>query len=264
MRIPLLAGREFHWQDGPKAGLKIILNQSAARLLFPGRSAVGEVVTNIGDHPREVIAVVGDAKYASISEVAPATIYLPITQTTDEISSYSAVVRVDGDPAPLAAAVRELIGKMAPEVPVPVMTTMQRQVDVSLTSERMMAMLSIFFAACALLVTGIGLYGTLAYATARRTSEIGIRMALGAHRMQVVMLVFRENLWSTAIGALAGLGIALAGARVLASFLYGTSVHDPWVLTGAVASLALIASAASLLPAIRAARIEPMEALRAE
>jgi ABC-type antimicrobial peptide transport system permease subunit len=149
-------------------------------------------------------------------------------------------------------------------MPAPAMTSMSSQIDTSITSERMMAMLSVFFAACALLVTAIGLYGTLAYATARRTSEIGIRMALGAQRLQVVSLVFRENAWIAICGCAAGLIAALLVSRTLASFLYGTSTRDPWVLIGSVAALISIASAASLLPAIRAARIDPMEALRTE
>jgi ABC-type antimicrobial peptide transport system permease subunit len=127
-----------------------------------------------------------------------------------------------------------------------------------------MALLAVFFAVCALLVTAIGLYGTLAYATARRTSEIVIPMALGAQRAQVVGMVFRENAWVAASGSLAGLVIALVAARALGSLLYGTSVHDPWVLAGSVAVLTLIASAASLVPALRAARIDPMRALRTE
>jgi ABC-type antimicrobial peptide transport system permease subunit len=153
---------------------------------------------------------------------------------------------------------------MAPDVLAPVMTTMSSALDESIRSERMMAMLSVFFAACALLVTAIGLYGTLAYATARRTSEIGIRIALGAQRVQVVSLVFRENAWIAICGCAAGLLAALLSSRVLASLLYGTSTHDPWVLVGSVAALISIASAASLLPAIRAARIDPIEALRTE
>jgi putative ABC transport system permease protein len=134
----------------------------------------------------------------------------------------------------------------------------------AMSTERMMALLSVFFAGCALLVTAIGLYGTLAYATARRTSEIGIRMALGAQRMRVMLLVFRENALVATIGSGIGLAIALLVSRALASFLYGTSPHDPWVLVGSVAALSLIASVASLLPAVRAARIEPMAAIRRE
>ena len=142
------------------------------------------------------------------------------------------------------------------------MTSMESVVDDSLSAERMMALLSVFFAVCALLVTAIGLYGTLAYATARRTSEIGIRMALGARRAQVRHGVSRECAGCGWAGA--GLVAALLASRALASFLYGTSARDPWVLVGSVAALAVIASAASLLPAVRAARIEPMTAIRCE
>jgi ABC-type antimicrobial peptide transport system permease subunit len=171
---------------------------------------------------------------------------------------------MEGSAVPLAVAARPLAAKMAPEIPAPVMTTMTSELDASISLERMMAMLAVFFAGCALLVTAIGLYGTLAYATARRTSEIGIRMALGAQRAQVVGMVFRENAWTAAGGSVVGLAVAWLASRALASFLYGTSAHDPWVLLGSVAALASIASAASLVPALRAARIEPMAALRAE
>jgi ABC-type antimicrobial peptide transport system permease subunit len=153
---------------------------------------------------------------------------------------------------------------MAPEIPAPEIMTMSSDIDASISSERMMAMLSIFFALCALLVTAIGLYGTLAYATARRTSEIGIRMALGAQRTAVVGMVFRENAWLVAGGMVAGLVVALLATRALASFLYGTSVRDPWVMLASVSALTAVASAASLIPAIRAARIDPMAALREE
>jgi ABC-type antimicrobial peptide transport system permease subunit len=175
-----------------------------------------------------------------------------------------ALVRIDGPAASFAAAARALTAKMAPDIPAPVMTTMSSQLDASISSERMMAMLAVFFAVCALLVTAIGLYGTLAYATARRTSEIGIRMALGARRAQVVGMVFRENAWVAAGGSAAGLVIAVLASRVLATFLYGTSVRDPWIMFESVAVLAVIASAASLVPAMRAARVDPIVALRSE
>jgi ABC-type antimicrobial peptide transport system permease subunit len=187
-----------------------------------------------------------------------------MTQDGGKKPSFAAVVRFEGSATPLAAAARSLAAKMAPDIPAPAMTTMSSELDASISSERMMAMLAVFFAGCALLVTAIGLYGTLAYATARRTSEIGIRMALGAQRTQVVALVFRENAWIALGGSLSGLIVALIASRALASFLYGTSVRDPWVLLGSVAALTLIASAASILPALRAARIDPMRALRTD
>ena len=269
MRIPLLAGRDFRWNETRTSGKKIILNQAAAKLLFPGQNPLGQQVyadtkSHTKENTCEVVAVVGDIHYASISEAAPPEAYISITQDDGHKSSYTAVVRSDGPHAALAAAARSLAAQMSPDIPPPVMISMSDQLDDSIRSERMMAMLAVFFAICALLVTAIGLYGTLAYATARRTGEIGIRMALGAQRAQVVSLVFRENAWVAISGSVAGLIAALLASRALASFLYGTSTRDPWVLVGSVAALLAVASSASLLPALRAARIEPIAALRTE
>jgi ABC-type antimicrobial peptide transport system permease subunit len=144
------------------------------------------------------------------------------------------------------------------------MTTADDVMNKAVATERMMALLALFFAGCALLVTAIGLYGTLAYATARRTSEIGIRMALGARRAGVVALVLRENVLVAAVGTGLGLVAAVLASRALASFLYETSPGDPSVLAFSVAALALIAGAASILPALRAVRIDPVRALRNE
>src|SRR5262249_447826 len=148
-----------------------------------------------------------------------------------------------------------------PDIPPPIMISFEDQINNSIASERMMVILAIYFAGCALLVTAIGLYGTLAYATARRTGEIGIRMALGAQRLNVIALVFRENAWVAITGSVAGLIAALMASKLLASFLYGTSVRDPWVMTASVLALLAVASAASLLPALRASKIEPIQAL---
>jgi predicted permease len=264
MHIPILTGRDFLWNETKASGLKIILNQSAAKTFFPNGNALGQIVRDHENASYEVVAVVGDARYRSVQEPPPVEVYMPITQSDSHKPSYTAVIRTEGAAAPLASAARALVAKMAPDVPAPVMTTMSSQIDNSIGAERMMAMLAVFFAVSALLVTGIGLYGTLAYATARRTSEIGIRIALGAQRLGVVAMVFRENAWVAVCGSALGLGIALFASRVLASFLYNTSVRDPWVLVGSVAALALIASAASLIPAVRAASVDPMKALRAE
>jgi predicted permease len=265
MRIPLYLGREFNWNDTKASGLKIILNQSAAKLLFPDRDALGQQVMKAGDKSSyQVVAVVGDTKYQDLRESAPPDAYVPIMQDPQEKPSLSAVVRMDGGQAPLAGAARELASRLAPIIPAPVVTTMDEVVNASITAEGMMAVLSVFFAGCALLVTGIGLYGTLAYSTARRTSEIGIRMALGAQRAGVMAMVFRENAAIAAAGSVAGLIAALLASRTLASFLYDTSPRDPWVLVSSLAALAAIASAATLLPALRAARIEPMTAIRYE
>ncbi|HEV2272922.1 MAG TPA: ABC transporter permease [Acidobacteriaceae bacterium] len=265
MRIPLHLGREFQWSDTKDSGLKMILNQSAAKLLFPRRNALRQQVVNPREKTSyEVVAVVGDAKYRDMRSPPPPAGYVPITQDLQKKPSLNAVVRVDGSQAPLAAAARSIAARLAPTIPAPVMTTLDEVLNNSIGPQRMMALLALFFAGCALLVTAIGLYGTLAYTTARRTSEIGIRMALGAQRSGVVAMIFRENALVAGIGSGAGLAAAVLASRALASFLYETSPRDPWVLVASVATLTAIASAASLLPALRAARIEPITAIRCE
>jgi putative ABC transport system permease protein len=266
MSIPLYQGRDFRWSDTTPTGLKIALNQSAAKLFFPNQNPIGQHILRDGNKKTdfEIIGVVGDAKYEDLRSPAPPAAYVPITQGEDKKPSYYAVVHTNGQAAPLAAAARSLAAQLAPDIPAPVMTTMEGTVNDSLGTERVMALLSVFFAGCALLVTAIGLYGTLAYNATRRTSEIGIRMALGAKRLGVVALIFRHNAVIAGVGLVAGLIAAALGSRVLASFLYETSPRDPWVLVGSILSLGLIASAASLLPAIRAARIEPITAIRCE
>jgi predicted permease len=264
MRIPLYLGREFSWNDSNVSGLKIILNQSAAKEFFPGQNALGQHITNPRKFSYEVVGVVADAKYRDMQSPAPAAAYVPIQQDEQPKPSLTAVVRVDGPQGPLAAAARALAARLAPSIPAPIMTTMDDVLNKSVAAERMMALLAVFFAGCALLVTAIGLYGTLAYATARRSSEIGIRMALGARRAGVVAMVLRENVLVAAVGTGAGLIAAVLVSRALASFFYKTSPGDPSVLVCSVAALVFIASAASILPALRAARIDPMLALRNE
>jgi predicted permease len=263
MGIPLLAGRDFRWNDTPGTGQKIILNAKAAKLFFPEQIALGQHIYE-GKQAFEVIGVVANAKYDYIRHPDPPTAYVPISQLDFKKFSFTAVVRARGPKAPVAIAARQLMARMAPEAPAPIMTTMEQVLNNSIRTERMMAMLSLFFALCALLITGVGLYGTLAYITTQRTSEIGIRMALGAQRWQVVRLVLMENVWITAAGTVAGLAVALLFAKLLASFLYQISPTDPWVLLASALLLALVAGLASLAPAVRAARIDPMNAIRCE
>jgi predicted permease len=265
MRIPVFAGREFGWNDTKASGMKVILNQAAAKQFFPDGNALGRQMVNSWDKTTyEVVAVVGDAKYRDVRSPAPAAAYVPIQQDPQKKPSLNAVVRVEGAWAPLSGSSRALAARLAPSIPAPILRPMEEFVDTSVATERMMAVLGVFFAGCALLVTAIGLYGTLAYATARRTSEIGIRMALGAQRMRVMAMVFRENAVVAVIGCGAGLVAAVMLSKVLASFLYETSPRDPVVYITAIAALAAVACAASLLPAVRAARIDPMSAIRCE
>ncbi|WP_446743281.1 ABC transporter permease [Silvibacterium acidisoli] len=270
MRIPLLRGRDFRWTDSATDTEKVILNKKAATMLFGDQDPIGRTVLSgparEGQQPRpiQVIGVVADTKYSGLRENFNPIGYSALTQADDETATYFAVVRTSGATGPLASAARGIAHRLAPDIPAPTMMTMQSVLNDSIGTERMMAMLSVYFAGCALLVTAIGLYGTLSYETARRTSEIGIRMALGAQRGQVVRMVYKENTWIAFSGAAAGLIIAILASRALASFLYETSGRDPWVLIVSVAALVAVASAASLLPAIRAARVDPMAAIRTE
>jgi predicted permease len=268
MKIPMMAGRDFTWDDSPSAGTKVILNQAAARQLFPDSNAIGRTFRHEERKAikvYEVVGIVGNAKYSDIRSAAPPTAYIPLAQNDPEQTpSYTSVVRTTMDTGPLAGTVRSIAAEMAPQVPAPEVTSMPKIIDDALGAERMMTLLAVFFAVCALVVTAIGLYGTLAYATARRTAEIGIRMALGARRAQVAATVFGQNLWVVMGGTVVGLAASLLTTRALASFLFSTSAHDPWVIAASIFALGLAACAASLLPALRAARIEPMTAIRCE
>jgi predicted permease len=268
-RTRLAAGRDFAWDDGPGSAPKIILNRSAARLLLKipkaagDAAALGRLISSNGKK-KEIIGVVADSQYNDLTQAAPPQIFELITQDTFPKPSYTLVVRYKGSLIPLASAARSIVARLSPLMPTPILTPMNTEIDRSIASERMLAWISVFFAVCALLVTGIGLYGTLAYTTARRTNEIGIRMALGAQRAQVVRLVVWENLLICLIGAVGGLIAALFAARLLATLLFGISAHNPWVLFGACLLLLLAGGLASLLPAIHAAHIDPNAAMRTE
>jgi ABC-type antimicrobial peptide transport system permease subunit len=248
--------------------MKIILNRTAARQLFPDGNAVGRTIRHDegkGITGYEVIGVVGDAKFADIHTAPPATAYYAMSQDDmGQSPSYTAVVRTTERSGALTADVRAITAQMAPHIPAPEATSMEEIIDAALGSERMITLLAVFFALCALVVTAIGLYGTLAYATSLRTVEIGIRMALGADRGQVAAMVFGQNLWVVMGGTVIGLAAALLTTRALASFLFLTSARDPWIIALSICALAFTACAASLLPALRASRIEPMSAIRCQ
>jgi len=212
----------------------------------------------------KVIGLVADARYTGLRDAAPPTLYTPITQKVKDRPSYMAIVRTDGSPAAAIAPSRAVIRRAAPDIPFPPPMTMERTIDESIGSERMMATLALFFAGIALLITGIGLYGTLAFSTERRTGEIGIRMALGARRGDVMSMVCRENGVIAIGGCVVGVAGSLAASRFLATFLYGTTARNPAVLVTAALLLGAIAAVASLIPALRASRIDPIRAIRYE
>jgi predicted permease len=269
LNIPLLAGRDFNEQDSSAKEIRVLINRSAARMFFPQGDAVGRLLGDPYHGPKvannRIIGIVGDTKYQKLRDPDPPMVYSVVGSDSNlKKPSYEFILRVSGPIAPLASAIRNILAQLAPDVPAPTLMTMERQIDEDNTADRMMTLLSAFFALSALLVTAIGLYGVLAWSTARRTSEIGIRMALGAGRTQVVALIFRENLWLAIAGAGVGFAAAILASRALASFLYGTSPRDPWILSASLAVLCLVSAIASLIPALRAASIDPMQALRTE
>jgi ABC-type antimicrobial peptide transport system permease subunit len=211
---------------------------------------------------------VKDAKYETLREEIPPTAYRAWTQDRPGMAAPSPFTNFElrsaaGAPADLIPGVKAAMEEVNRDITLQ-FTTLARQVDESLTRERLLATLSGFFGALALLLATIGLYGVMAYNVARRRNEIGIRMALGAEQSRVLRMVLGEVALLIGIGLVIGLGAALATTRFVASFLYGIKSNDPWTLSLAAGVLALVAALAGFLPAHRASRLDPMTALREE
>ncbi len=263
----VVLGRDFDGHEGAGSPLVAILNETAARKLFGRANPLGKHFrTQEGNHtdpPVEIIGVVADAKYQSLREETSETIYLPIDQHEALGPYYSLELRTDGPAAALIPAVRRQLDQGRPGTSY-TLTLLSAQVDESLTRERLLATLSGFFGALALLLAGIGLYGTVAYSVARRRHEIAIRLTLGALRNRVVGMVLGEVGWIVGAGIALGLLLALATTRWVASFLFGLTPSDPLTLALAAAALAAVALVAAVLPAWRAARLDPVVSLREE
>jgi predicted permease len=265
MRIGLLRGRGLRWTDGSPER-KVVLSESAAKLLFPGGGVLGRhIIFEDGKTPAEVVGVVEDAKYGSLRDAAPPTVYsAAATQDALVGMSFTIVVRSTGSPVSLIAAARRVMQRIVPDIPAPVAFSMEELIADSLATERMITMLALFFGALALLMTGIGLYGTLAYATERRTGEIGIRLALGALPRNVIAMVCMENGTIALCGCLVGILGSVGASKVIASFVYGVSPGDPIIFASAALLLLAVAAGASLVPAVKASKIDPIAAIRCE
>ncbi len=274
--LALVAGRPLALTDRVGGPLVAVVNQAMVRRFLPPGSPIGRRF-GFGGAKRardiEIVGVVKDAKYHRLDEKAVPLVYLPVAQLPDSMHDAHLLrdieLRVDpaaGDAAVawVAAQLRRAVAEAAPGLPVLNITTMSEQLTRSLARERAVARLTGFFGLLALLLAAIGLYGVMSYSVARRTGEIGLRMALGAPRAEVLGLVIRETLVLVAIGVATGLVATWALARLATSQLFGITAHDPATLVGATAALILVALLAGFLPARRAAGVEPMEALRYE
>jgi predicted permease len=264
--IPVISGRGFLASDDIAAPRVAIVSEGFVKRYFVGREALGATIQFPGLYGPEVriVGVVGDAKYQDLKSPAPPMLYRAMRQFTATFPYVTLLVRTAGDPGPAAATVRAAITAVAPGLRIENVVTIDDALNRSLIRERLTAALAALFGAIALGLTAVGLYGVVSYAVARRTGEIGIRMALGAQRSSVVWLVFRQSLLLVALGVAIGLPMAVAGGRVIASQLWGVGAHDPLFLAGSVFLLVAAACAASTIPARRAARVDPSIALRAE
>lgn len=266
MRTSVREGREFRWSDSGARAKVVILNASAEKALFPGEHALGQHVSDDGGKTwLEIVGVVEDAKYSSVRAVSPPAIYYPATLGMENgVSSFVFMLRVSGPVASVISSAGKIIHQNVPGLPAPVAISMEETVNESLASERILAMLAAFFGTLALVITGIGLYGTLAYVTERRTGEIGIRMALGATRSKIAFLIMVENGALAFSGCIVGLTVSFMASKQVASFLFGIRPHDPLAFGLAVLAVLLVAATASVSPALRATRIDPLSAIRYE
>ena len=269
MRTPMISGRGFNDRDTSNSIPVAIVNQTLARRFFPGVDPIGRTFYLESDPGRpapviEIVGVVKDAKYESMREDMPATAFFPILQMRgDSENSSEYELRTSIPPANLIPAVQKTIGTVNKEIPLE-FYSLAEQVDESLVRERLLATLSSFFSALALILAMIGLYGVLSYLVTQRQAEFGIRMALGARRRSVLGLVISDVLVILAGGLSVGIGISLACTHLLQKMLFGLSAHDPSTMVIAICALSAVTILAGGIPAWRASRIDPMIALRYE
>jgi predicted permease len=266
MSLPILAGRGFNATDKIDSPKVAVINQTMAQRFFPDSSPIGHRF-GFGDDPShsgdiEIVGVVKNAKYVTLQESSEAAAYFPYAQRVQYFGNFE--VRSSSDAALMIPAVRRAIAEVNPNIPVNSVSTLSEQVDESTANQRLIARLSAFFGLLAAFLVCIGIYGLLSYAVARRTSEIGVRMALGAKRSNVLWLILREILVLVAIGVVIGVPVALEGNHLVVKLLYGLSPADPGSLLAAVAMLVAIALLAGYLPARKASLVEPTVALRCE
>ncbi len=279
MGQPILRGRSITDQDNANTRDIAVVNEAFAKRFFKGQDPIGkhfglDMVEN--NTMFEIVGIVRDAKYIDPSRparpmffapLAQHSVYkLPLMQMLDHRTHYisGAVLQLRGSPAGLEAVIRKAFSEVDPNLTIINIQTMQQQVDADFDQQRAVAQMTGLFGILALVLAAVGLYGVTAYAVERRTSEIGVRMALGANRGNVIRLVLRGAFLQILIGLIVGIPVSIAGAHLIAAKLYQVEAWDPLVLAGSIMALAFCALIASIIPAQRAASINPVEALRTE
>ena len=272
MRMPLIAGRGLEESDRAGGSQVLVVNQTLARKVWPAGDAVGQRVLLGGGATdsvyRTVVGIVGDVRHRGLSAEPRPEMYLPHQQfpagTGTAMRSLYLTVRTSGDPEALTPALRAAVASLDPDAPLSEVQTMEQALG-GWAAERRLTMLVVSgFAFVALLLGAVGIYGVMAHLVVQRTREIGIRMALGAVPREILQLVLRQGAWLAGLGIAAGVLGALAVGRLLAGLLFRTAPTDPLTFAGTALLLAAVATLASVVPALRATRVDPNEALRAE
>jgi predicted permease len=271
MRIPILAGRDIEERDRPGSPPVAVVNEAFVKANLDGRNPLGQRLilsksgkaTDIG-RDMIIVGVCRNATYGSLTGGIPPVAYIPYDQGFPEPEQMVYALRTSGDPLRYVKSVREVVQQADVRVPVSDVKTQVMEIDQTISQEITFARLSSGFAMLAVVIACVGLYGTVAYSVTRRTSEIGIRMALGAQRGTVVQMILHEVLAFAAVGLTIGAGAALATSKYVESFLYGIKHNDPRALLAAMAVLLTAALAAGYIPARNASRIDPMSAVRHE
>jgi len=268
MGIQLVEGRLFNAQDTQTSNKVAVINETMARRFFPKGSAIGHRfgIGEIPDHPgeKEVIGVVKDAKYTSLTEGTQMAAYFPCTQNPGFFGNFVVRYAPAANRQEIISRTRHAIAEINSNILVNNITSLEEQVDGSIATQSLIGRLSTFFGIVAVFLASIGIYGLLSYSVARRTSEFGVRLALGARSLTLFWMILRESILLLALGLAIGVPIALSSTRILKSQLYELSPIDPTAISVAIAAVSVMTIAAAWLPARRATKIDPMRALRTE
>jgi putative ABC transport system permease protein len=272
LRIPVLQGRGIEATDRIGTPGVAVINRTLAKQVWPGGDALGQRILLGGGATdsvwRTVVGIVGDVRHRGLDAEPRPEIYLPHAQfpagTGTALRTLRVVLRTDGDPAQLTGALRAALAELDPDIPLADVQTMEEALGAWAAERRLTMLLVAGFALLALILGAVGVYGVMAHLVVQRTREIGIRIALGALPREILGLVLSQGAWVAGLGIAAGLAGALAATRLLAGLLFGVGPTDPATLMATATALAIVAALASLLPALRAIRTDPVEALRAE
>jgi predicted permease len=267
--MPVLRGRDINERDTTSSRQIAVINSAFAEHFFKDQNPIGRTFAFDDDTDKgaqiEIVGVVGDIKRDDVRDKPDPTVYRPIFQVQEQ-GAYTATIhiRTQSDPTSLAPQARQMLNQIDDKLPVFGVTTLSDQMHENLGQERLIAQLVSFFGALALILACIGLYGVMAQGVARRTSEIGIRMALGARGGNIAWMILRETLYLVLAGLVLGVPAALVGAKLISAQLFGLKPTDPLTLIGAAVVLTVVAMLAGYLPARRASRVNPLNALRYE